>query len=174
MCVGELHIVKTKREGLDVKDTLAGAAAAGIAATVAIVTAEWALSLAGVIPPVTQLYIATLILPAGQTVPGPGATAAVVLAGLTASAFFAILLAYLLRLTGKDFWLLKGAGYGGFLFIVHVSLIPKLWEPRLAPLFESSAVLVWEVVDKVSWSILVAYLLITVFQTNRNFVRSRS
>lgn len=78
---------------------------------------------------------------------------------LIGSAVFGVLLAYVYRWTGRDFWLLKAIGYGGLLVIVHVSMIPRLWEPRLLQIFASPPEVIWDLISNPGWAILSAYFL---------------
>lgn len=132
---------------------------AGIATSVVVNGLEVLLKSLGIIPVTTLDYVAVLVLPPGWAGPGYVALVSVLLTQLVASAFFGTLFAYVMDRIGSDLWFLKGLGYGAFLFLVHVSVIPKLWEPRLLSYLITPNVMVTEVLVEISWGILGAYLL---------------
>lgn len=150
------------------KENLTTGATAGILSTLITGVLEWGLSLTGIIPLVTYQYISLLILPSDLAVSPAVEGATVILSGAAASVVFGMLNAVILMTTGRDYWALKGAAWGGVLFIMHVSLIPKLWEPRILPILSSPEVIVWELVDRLGWGLINAYLFIALLARQRH------
>lgn len=146
------------------KDTITAGSVAGMIATVALNLVEQALVKVAGIPEEMTPYVSTLILPDPLAVPAYVRFLSVALAVLGASALFGSALAYLYARTGSDFWFLKAIGFGGVLFIVHVSVIPKLWEPRLLAILAQPGVIPWQLLYKVAWAILTGYLFIRLWR----------
>jgi hypothetical protein len=147
------------RSELLMNDPIVTGAKAGVVASVLTLVVEWLLGMTGVLRLITYDYASILILPSAAARSAYERGGTILLAVLTASIFFGVLQVWLYQCTGNAFWVLKGAVYGGLLFITHVSLIPKLWEPRLLPVLNYPGVFAWEAVSKVGWGILSGYVI---------------
>lgn len=141
------------------RQIIVGGSVAGVATSVIINGLEVVLKALDLIPVTTFDYVAVLVLPPGLAAPGYVGLVSVVLTQFVASAFFGVLFAYVMDRAGTDFWALKGLGYGAFVFLLHVSAIPKLWEPRLLGYLLGPGIIAQEVVVSLSWGILSAFFL---------------
>ncbi len=72
----------------------------------------------------TSYYISQLIFPLQEVTTLKFLLAS--LMHLLAGAFVGVFLAIIIKLTGKDFPYLKGAGLGAVMWIVHVAVIPNI------------------------------------------------
>lgn len=143
------------------RDTITVGAAAGVAATLVVFGIGKGLEAAGLIQDLMFPYMERLVLPRNHGMPPWLLTVIVFLNIFISSAFFGFVLAYIYRITGRDYWPLKAAGYAGVLYLIHVSIIPKLWEPRLLPLFRvPAATMVWELSRELIWALLAGYLVV--------------
>ncbi len=79
-------------------------------------------------------------------------------ADLTAGAFLGFIIAYILERTNYHHLWLKGLGTGSVLWIAHVSVIPKLWEPALLELMNRQTVYV-AFFTHVLWGVVYAVFL---------------
>lgn len=141
------------------KDTAIAGSLAGIVASALVVAIEWGLGMAGLLQPVSGEYITILLLPRDLVLSAFVQSLVVAAGTLTGASFFGSILAYFLTLSGRDYRLWKGLWFSGVLFIVHVSVIPKLWEPNLLPLFSTGAIMTWQVVYQVIWAVVTVLLL---------------
>lgn len=146
------------------RDTVVAGVVAGTTATIGAQIIEWVLVLSGFAQPEFLPYLALLIFPEGAAPLGPAQVISLLFAAFTGSAIFGTGLAFLYTRTGGGFWIVKGVAYAGFLFVVHVSLIPKMWEPRLLAVLAQPGVMTMEVIKQVVWATLTAYLLAQILE----------
>lgn len=148
-------------------DPLAAGAVAGIIGLLFKLVLEWVLSSARLMPAISYHYIVTLILPSEEALPLYVRIIAFVFSEVGSSSFFGVILAYLLIRTGRDLWFLKAVGFAAVLFIIHVSLIPKMWEPQLVQKFANPTGVLGEVVWVLIWSTVTAHTLVNVFKVTQ-------
>lgn len=159
---------------MSLRDTITAGAAAGTAASLVVFAGEQGLSAAGLIEAQMFRYIERLVLPADHGLPPWLLTVIVFLNIFISSAFFGLVLAYIYRISGWDHWLLKAAGFGGILFLIHTSIIPKILESRLLPLFRvPAATMAWQLVSKFIWAFLTGYLLVRWLRKKQGRIPSR-
>lgn len=142
------------------KDISLAGSVAGIATIMIKEVVEFALGVAELVPVGTQYrYVTAMIFPPDLVIPGLMKMIIVTFIHLTVAAFYGTLLAYIGIHTGLRFYLLKGAGYGGLIFINFATICPKLIEPRLLPVLSQPGAFAWMFVAHVGWGVLSAYLL---------------
>lgn len=150
------------------KDWMVAGAAAGIAATAARVAVELILYATRAFPDIPYYeYVTMLILPK-EDMPRSVSLIAFVFSIMASSVLFGTVQAYIYVRTGGDYRFRKAAGYGLILFVIHVSLIPKLWEPRVLAEQAEPWVVPWELAMHVGWGILTAYLYARLMREPRN------
>lgn len=132
---------------------------AGIIATLVYTALNWALFAFGILPSTVVHYAAVLLMPP----PGTGINALSITMGaigvFVAGSLLSVILAIILRRTGRDFAWLKGIGVGAILWPTHVALIPSAIIPRvfatLPPLMVPAILLL-----SIIWGLVAALVLL--------------
>lgn len=118
-----------KDDGLEMDTILRGSIAGSVALIIAL-SVSWILYMFGVLPSTGSHYSAMFI-----TSPGTPLTTLPLLLGsltnLVTGALVGVVIAFLFKRTGNDYWWLKSVGLGVVLWPVHVTFIPALIAPRL-------------------------------------------
>lgn len=108
------------------KDTIFAGTVAGVIAGAAGLMFSYTLFLLG-ITPISSVHLAATLIVMDVINLSPGAVIFAVVTHLVVSSFFSIILTYVLLFTGKNFWLLKGGGFGAlFCLVAHSFLIPLM------------------------------------------------
>ncbi len=108
------------------KDNIAVGAMAGIIGGAIGMTYSYTMFLLG-ISPMSSIHLAATLIVIDVINLTTLAFISAIIAHLTVAAAFGVLLTYLLLYTGKDFWVLKGLGFGAiFCLITHSYFIPLM------------------------------------------------
>lgn len=139
------------------KDTIMRGVFAGAVATPIQAAMNWAWFFGGLADDtLTQLLArAILIIPPEQTV-----TVTQNIIGLVChfiiGLLFAVVVSYVIRYSGWDYYLVKGTGIGMVIWAIHLGLLPYL---ARVPMTTPSSVALLHLLDHTLWGFATAYLL---------------
>lgn len=153
-------------------DTILRGSIAGFLSTLVYVAIDWFFYLIGVTPSTVVHYGAVLITP-----PETEITAVTLILGFLAvsiaGSFVGVSISIMLRLTGIDYIYIKTLCFPLVLWIVHVSILPRLVVPELFRII-TIEVIIANLVIKVTWAISYAFIYTKLNKYGGNRIKEKS
>ena len=141
-------------------DTILRGSIAGFFATLLYVLSDWLLYMLGITPFTVVHYGSVLITP-----PATEMTTFSFFIGLIAvtiaGTFVGSILSFIIRNTGMDYFYLKSLGFLFVLWIIHVSILPRVIAPELFRVLPLVTVIV-NLTIKIIWAITYTYVYLVI------------